>query len=906
MDENQGQYRKRVFLSSDSLYPRKITNITNGLDIQTNITYKPLTDASVYTKGSGANYPERDFQGPMYVVSQVTSDNGIGGSLSSSYQYEGMKVHLRGRGNLGFAKMTVTDDQTGIKTISHYLQDYPYTGQPYFTETRRADNQLLSQHHAYYNNQPGYSCSSVNLPLTCQSIEKNYDFNSGQLLTTVTTTSYASNDPSYVNGQFATSITNALGHTETRIYDPKFGVVESLTGPNVLTTTWQYDSLGRKTLETRASGNQTTISYAWCEGCITIGQTVSVTDAANTALSITTHYRYDAQGNLTETEDAASNIIAIDYDIHGRKISMNDPDMGSWNCTYNAFGELISQTDANNQTVTITYDKLGRMNSRVEPEGISTWTYDTAPGKSIGKLHHLQSPNGSSRVYEYDNLGRPIKTTHNIDTHSYITQQSSNTVNFIYGADRSRVLKISGTARTRYIGLGAKGGTLFEQTDDGTTTTNLHFIYAAGAQPIAMHQVTEQSNSTTTKTEYFHRDHLGSVEVISDDSGLASTAIYKSHDAWGKRRNADWSDNPEQQFSQINGHLCFTGHESIPEVGLIHMNGRVYDPNLGRFLSADPHVQFTKNTQNYNRYTYVNNNPLKYTDPSGYFLKKAFKKLKKGLKQLGKNIKKYALPIAAAVAGFYTGGIATAVFGNAIAGGAIGGFAAGFIGSGGNFRSGFLGARFAQFVAPGINDLGGDNWSGALARSVASAVSGGIGAELGGGKFKNGAVTAGFARLFNHELNHNQKVSRPNSSTSLIGLGGSFVLGPDGGEVSTGLLLTTGDEFDIGVFWSGGEPHSEIGSLWGLNFNTSTDLFIGVNDGTVFDLIGQSHNLNLVGGPLSATYINYSNGITGLTFGVGPGVPAGFSRTVSTTNAFSYKTVVRSVTDWLCSASGNC
>jgi hypothetical protein len=59
------------------------------------------------------------------------------------------------------------------------------------------------------------------------------------------------------------------------------------------------------------------------------------------------------------------------------------------------------------------------------------------------------------------------------------------------------------------------------------------------------------------------------------------------------------------------------------------MNGRIYDPTLGRFLQADPHVQAPMNSQSYNRYSYVLNNPMSYTDPSGYF----FKSLKKFVKK---------------------------------------------------------------------------------------------------------------------------------------------------------------------------------------------------------------------------------------------------------------------------------
>ena len=65
----------------------------------------------------------------------------------------------------------------------------------------------------------------------------------------------------------------------------------------------------------------------------------------------------------------------------------------------------------------------------------------------------------------------------------------------------------------------------------------------------------------------------------------------------------------------------FTDHEMLPEFagGLIHMNGRIYDPNLGRFMTADPHVQFAGYSQSYNRYSYILNNPLGGTDPSGFF-----------------------------------------------------------------------------------------------------------------------------------------------------------------------------------------------------------------------------------------------------------------------------------------------
>lgn len=87
------------------------------------------------------------------------------------------------------------------------------------------------------------------------------------------------------------------------------------------------------------------------------------------------------------------------------------------------------------------------------------------------------------------------------------------------------------------------------------------------------------------------------------------------------------------------------------------MNGRIYDPTLGRFLQADPHIQAPMNSQSYNRYSYVLNNPLSYTDPSGYF----FKSLVKSVKKHWKTIVQIGITMMTAGAGL----------GWAIAGGAL-------------------------------------------------------------------------------------------------------------------------------------------------------------------------------------------------------------------------------------------
>lgn len=116
---------------------------------------------------------------------------------------------------------------------------------------------------------------------------------------------------------------------------------------------------------------------------------------------------------------------------------------------------------------------------------------------------------------------------------------------------------------------------------------------------------------------YILKDHLGSWTTITDAEGTVEQEL--SFDAWGKRRNpVNWLDTnqlPEPMFDR-----GFTGHEHLYAFGLINMNGRCYDPVMSSFLSVDAYVQSPDNSQNFNRYAYCLNNPLKYTDPSGWVL----------------------------------------------------------------------------------------------------------------------------------------------------------------------------------------------------------------------------------------------------------------------------------------------
>lgn len=120
---------------------------------------------------------------------------------------------------------------------------------------------------------------------------------------------------------------------------------------------------------------------------------------------------------------------------------------------------------------------------------------------------------------------------------------------------------------------------------------------------------------------YIHTNYLGSVQVITDQNGNKLEEY--AFDPWGKMRDPDdWSLDKDPNSCIWFEYICYrgyTGHEYLPEFELIDMKARLYDPVVGQFLSPDNYVQAPEYSQNFNRYAYCLNNPMKYTDPSGDF-----------------------------------------------------------------------------------------------------------------------------------------------------------------------------------------------------------------------------------------------------------------------------------------------
>ncbi|TQV84274.1 hypothetical protein FKG94_06350 [Exilibacterium tricleocarpae] len=308
-------------------------------------------------------------------------------------------------------------------------------------------------------------------------------------------------------------------------------------------------------------------------------------------------YQHDAYQNVTLRHDMVNDIreefgydrldrlitSTVSSDLYNTTAGLN----ATQALTYDIYGNITHKSDVGDYT----YGQNGAGFHAVTRAGNNTYTYD-ANGDMI---------NGDGRAIQWSSFNKPTRIT-----------QQGRSATFSYGPDRARFKKVNHLGDTTlYLGL------LEKIIKADGATEDRHYIYAAG-QLVAEHIV---SSTDGIQTRYLHKDALGSVDLITD--AYANVVDRRSFDAWGKLRHFPWQAqagvNDPLYLTQLPyTNKGYTGHESVQEVDLIHMNGRMYDATLARFISADPYIESAGNSQSYNRYSYVWNNPMKYTDPTGY------------------------------------------------------------------------------------------------------------------------------------------------------------------------------------------------------------------------------------------------------------------------------------------------
>lgn len=576
---------------------------------------------------------------------------------------------------------------------------------------------------------------------------------------------------------------------------------------------YAYDSLGRRTaVTTTVDGASHVTNYAWDE----LGRVTSmIYPATVNGARLFLGFRYDA-GHLDAVDQdvlAGGNMWLHLYDVKGQdalgrerlvrlgnytsideqrdydrastrlKAIRTGPNLGSQKQNYayawDKVGNLRQRHDASqglteefsydeqnrlqsarlNGTLTLalTYDAGGRIRSKSD---VGTYSYGSSrPGAVTG----VTGGPAGSRSYAYDangnmsaRAGKPI-TWHPFPLPKRIEYGAGDYAEFDYGPDRQRIRQVAktggGLVTTWYI------GPHFEVEISGAQRRYRSTVFANGE---AVYSQVEQSSPSAFDAYLIHRDHQGSVDVLSRVVGGGSQTLAQRFDAFGKRRNPNWTADPadllasQQHFTERG----YTGHEHLDTVRLIHMNGRLQDPVLGTMLAPDPVLGNLLNPQSLNRYAYVAANPTSLVDPSGFFLSrigKFFKRLISGIGSLVRRVvENYGREILAAVAGFYTGGAATQWYlasvpaATAVGAGTVGAISGGAVAGGivtGELRGVAIGAvAGAGFGA--VQAAYGNTWS--AGRIAASGLAGGVAAKVGGGEFSDGFAFAGAAATFGY------------------------------------------------------------------------------------------------------------------------------------------------------------
>jgi RHS repeat-associated protein len=382
------------------------------------------------------------------------------------------------------------------------------------------------------------------------------------------------------------------------------------------------DAFGNVTRQHTRNGVDTSSSTNVATGWLMSSSTVS--HVATDTLIQAAQYHYDQAGNLT---------------FRSRATGLN---ADTWSESFQ-YDELNRVTQSNLSIVAqsygapkeFNYDAIGNLKHKDGKE----YFYDgscAAGGRNAGP-HAICNVAGVSGQFVYDANGN-MTTTNDGRTISYnplnkVVEMHSispaATIDFIYGADGDRVVQNvqagTSSARTLYVGLGPTGKSVYERRTKDGVVEHTQFLYAGDAHGGNAFAIRVTTGAAAAAMNYYTFDHLGSVTAMTDDQGHArdasagADAQIMNYDVWGARRAPDGHDALPGSFNQQVGAREFTGHETIPSIGLINMNGRVYDPALARFLSPDPNVQLVGDLQSYNRYSYALNNPLRNTDPTGYF-----------------------------------------------------------------------------------------------------------------------------------------------------------------------------------------------------------------------------------------------------------------------------------------------
>ncbi|WP_051082114.1 RHS repeat domain-containing protein [Thiobacillus thioparus] len=608
---------------------------------------------------------------------------------------------------------------------------------------------------------------------------------------------------SYPNGLTLKTVYNAYGY----VAEVRNAATNALY--------WQLNTMdaeGHAIRETTGNGIVTERSYAADTGRI---QNIVANTAGGQQIQGQA-YVYDTIGNVAIYADGPGNQLEI---------------RGGYDAI-NRLTQIDSTIDGVASSQTLVYDALGNITSKT---GVGNYTY----GDVLHKHAVTAVTGGPANLgYAYDangNLtsgaGRSVTwTAWNMPAS---LTQSGQTQSWLYTPEHDRYKMVASGRTTWYLNPSVHHGGHYERTLY-TSGTVEHRVTLYGAGRAIGEVLTFEVSSGTApaaQTRYFHSDTQGSITAVTDSAGVVLTRF--RYDAWGKQ-TLTYGNNTGINATR-QGH---TAHEML-DGGLTHMNGRLYDPVLSRFVSADPTVDNPFDLQSLNRYSYVNNNPMGFTDPTGYF--KIFgKKWSWWRDKVVKPVVVIAVAwnigpmifnsvFNATLAATGSMPMAGSLWISSIAAGAASGAAVGGITGGiyngpeGILQGAKYGAIGGAITGPvalaygGINGQGGSPWN--VERVAATSLAGGTSSAATGGSFADGFRTNAYFSLGSWSFDAMRASTNASSARS-----GNTLRDPDSGELFTyGGRPPVNADGSLGTDWSllaglnmTQEPKGMDNAWWGV------------------------------------------------------------------------------------------
>ena len=283
-------------------------------------------------------------------------------------------------------------------------------------------------------------------------------------------------------------------------------------------------------------------------------------------------WEWDLVGNLTERSEGSA----------GKSLTET--------FTYDTLNRLTRAQVAGESAQRVSYDALGNITGKT---GVGSYRYGAG---SAGPHAVTQA---GSHTYTYDangNMTQERRTGSVTRTLSYTAfnqvksiTRGTHTTTFVYDPQQSRVRRTD-VVRT---GSGASTTTLYLRGAEKVIAPDDSYTYKRYVSPgVLIEQAHDSSGSRTSEDlRYLLYDHLGSLDVVADAAGTVVQDL--SFDAWGQRRTPnDWTTLALLRLADTtHGRYTprgFTGHEMLDAVGIIHMNGRIYDPEAGALLTGRP------------------------------------------------------------------------------------------------------------------------------------------------------------------------------------------------------------------------------------------------------------------------------------------------------------------------------